>query len=142
MREQNQKAIWAAWRSAGMESDDLYQVIKGRYPGKTRMRELTDAEIADLREFVTKKNIPFTANFRVNENELNMTVKQWHKIKAQMGDLGWDLETLKKWIETHRMVPYFTGNIEDIYPEYARNIITALERMREKNQRRALYGLR
>lgn len=132
-RKKDISAIWAIWNNAGMAKEDLYTVIKHKYE-KDRMSFMTDPEISDLRAFVSKKPVNLAAVFRVDEKELRMTIKQWWKIKRQLHDLGWDMQAFKNWIANCGMVKYWGGVVEDIYPDEARGIITALEKMRDAKQ--------
>ena len=138
-RKEDIKAIWSIWNGVGMDREDLYEVISRKYK-KERMTFMTDGEIANLRKFVSGYRSNLAAVFGVNENLLRMTKPQWWKIKRQMEDLGWSIKTLCDWIVKHNMAMPWTGFLEDVYPDDARKIITALEKMRTAKQRKEMKG--
>ena len=42
------------------------------------------------------------------------------------------------WVVSHKMVPFWSGKIEDIYPYQARGIIAGLERIRTAIEKKRL----
>lgn len=133
-RQKNMRAIWATANKVGLDSDDVHTLIKARY-GKERFRFMTDEEVADFRAYVSKSRIPSGAMneagfWYVEAERLTMTLPQWIKIKAILYDIKWTSEKFSKWIVSHKMVPFWSGKIEDIYPYQARGIIAGLERIR------------
>ncbi len=117
-----------------MDEDDLHRLISARY-NKEKFRFMTDEEVADFRAYVSKSRIPSGAMneagfWYVEAERLTMTLKQWIKIKAILHDIKWGAIQFNKWVVSHKMVPFWSGKVEDIYPYQARNIIAGLERIR------------
>lgn len=132
IRQKNMRAIWAVANKAGLDEEDLHRLISAKY-NKEKFRFMTDEEVADFRRYVSKKEFDAAQSepfWVVDETNMWMTVPQWKKIKAILYDIKWTSEKFSKWIVSHKMVPFWSGKIEDIYPYQARNIIAGLERIR------------
>lgn len=137
MRQNNMRAIFAVAHNAGLDEDDLHRLISARY-NKEKFRFMTDEEVADFRAYVCKKPIAGYNPTAINEagfwyveaEKLTMTLPQWIKIKAILHDIKWTAAKFSNWIISHKMVPFWSGKVEDIYPYQARNIIAGLERIR------------
>ena len=134
IRQKNMRAIFAVAHNAGLDEDDLHRLISARY-NKEKFRFMTDEEVADFRAYVSKSRIPSGAMneagfWYVEAERLTMTLPQWIKIKAILHDIKWGAMQFNKWVVSHKMVPFWSGRIEDIYPYQARGIIAGLERIR------------
>ncbi|MBQ4438068.1 hypothetical protein II898_04250 [bacterium] len=134
MRQKNMKAIFAVANKANLDLEDLHRLISARY-NKEKFRFMTDEEVADFRAYVSKSRIPSGAMneagfWYVEAERLTMTLKQWIKIKAILHDIKWTAAKFSNWVVSHKMVPFWSGKVEDIYPYQARGIIAGLERIR------------
>lgn len=139
-RLKNMRAIFAVAHNAGLDEDDLHRLISAKY-NKEKFRFMTDEEVADFRRYVSKKEFDAAQSepfWVVDETNMWMTVPQWKKIKAILYDIKWTSEKFSKWIVSHKMVPFWSGKIEDIYPYQARNIIAGLERIRTAEVKKRL----
>lgn len=121
------KRVWAAWRGKGLSEEDLYLLVSFRF-GKSRLRELDDAQLAELAKVVSDFVQPVV--LRDASKSLRMTDPQFAKLKRQLSDLKWTAKRFAAWVYDYRMVPHWDGAVESIWPDEARNIIAALERMR------------
>ena len=137
-RLKNMRAIFAVANKAGLDEDDLHRLISAKY-NKEKFRFMTDDEVADFRAYVAKKDVCFATNFWfIDEKDLTMTLPQWIKIKAILHDIKWGAMQFNKWVVSHKMVPFWSGRIEDIYPYQARGIIAGLERIRTAIEKKKL----
>lgn len=146
MRQNNMKAIFAVANKANLDLEDLHRLISARY-NKEKFRFMTDEEVADFRAYVCKKPIagynPTAINgdsgfWFVEAEKLTMTLPQWIKIKAILHDIKWTAAKFSNWIISHKMVPFWSGKVEEIYPYQARNIIAGLERIRTAIEKKKL----
>lgn len=137
------KAIFAVANKANLDLEDLHRLISARY-NKEKFRFMTDEEVADFRAYVSKKPVTAINEDRgfwfVEAERLTMTLPQWIKIKAILHDIKWGAIQFNKWVVTHKMVPFWSGRIEDIYPYQARGIIAGLERIRTAIEKKKLAG--
>ena len=137
-RLKNMRAIFAVAHNAGLDEDDLHRLISAKY-NKEKFRFMTDDEVADFRAYVSKKEVCFTTDFWfIDEKDLSMTLPQWIKIKAILHDIKWTAMKFNNWVVSHKMVPFWSGKIEDIYPYQARGIIAGLERIRTAIEKKKL----
>ncbi len=113
------RRFWATARQSGASKDEVHHIIKGHYPGKSTLHDLTRFEFMRLMDSLYHSK---DGSRDLDAHHGNIADGQWRKIRYLQRRLKWTDAHLVNYIKDHGHI----SHIQFMNCDIARAVITGM----------------